>query len=455
MERQSRRAAQDHFGPGHVGSGGDWGWQMTEGNRRVLILVENESVPFDRRVWEESRTLAEAGYRVVVVCPRDSDRGDTEPYVELEGVQIHRFRLRFARHGPGYAREYVSALWHSLRITLRLQRQEPFDVVHVCNPPDLMILAALPLKAVGSRLIFDQHDVVPELYLSRFPGGSRLLHRLLTLLERLAYAAADVVIATNESYRRIALERGRVAPDRVFVVRNGPNLDRFVPVDPDPRLKRGKEHLVCYIGVIGHHDGVDHALRALAHLRHGIGRTDFHAVFIGFGDALESCIGLARELRLGDCVEFTGRGTDEVLQRYLSTADVCLSPDPQSPFNDVSTMMKIMEYMSMSRPIVSFDLTESRFSAGEAAVYAHNDDEEEFARLIAKLLDAPEQRAEMGAAGRRRVEQSLSWNASRQQLLQAYDFALAHRPPTGAGTRVRRLIAGLVPRSAARRHRQR
>jgi glycosyltransferase involved in cell wall biosynthesis len=248
---------------------------------------------------------------------------------------------------------------------------------------------------------------------------------VLRLIERITYAAADIVIATNESYRTIAVERGKVSPDRVFVVRNGPNLDKFVPVEPDPELKRGKDYLACYLGVMGHHDGVDYALRSLANLRHDIGRTDFHAAFIGSGDAFESCVALAGQLRLDDCVEFTGRVSDEAVQRYLSTADVCLSPDPRSPLNDVSTMTKIMEYMSMSCPIVSFDLAETRVSAGEAAVYARNDDEGEFARLIDELLDAPERRAQMGTAGRRRVEQSLSWNTSKKQLLEAYEHVLS------------------------------
>jgi glycosyltransferase involved in cell wall biosynthesis len=418
---------------------------VSEAGRRVLILVENASVPFDRRVWMESRTLTEAGHRVIVVSPKEKDR-DTEPYIELEGVQIYRFPLPFARSGPGYALEYGLALWHSLRMLLRLRRQAPIDVVHICNPPDLLLVAALPLKLLGSRLVFDQHDLVPELYLSRFPDGPRVIYRVLTVLERLTYAVADAVIVTNESYRSIALHRGKVAPDRVFVVRNGPDLDRFVPVQPDPELKRGKAHLACYLGVMGHHDGVDYALRALAHLRHGMGRPDFHAAFIGSGDAFESCVALARQLRLDDCVEFTGRVPDEVVQRYLSTADVCLSPDPHSPLNDVSTMTKIMEYMSMSCPIVSFDLAESRVSAGESAVYARNDDEEEFARLIAELLDAPERRAEMGATGRRRIEQSLSWSASKHQLLKAYDYALLHR--SGNEARARRLLR-LVPGLAA------
>jgi glycosyltransferase involved in cell wall biosynthesis len=421
--------------------------------RRVVILVENESVPFDRRVWDEGRVLVEAGYRVMVVCPRGTDR-DTEPYAELEGIQIYRFPLRFADSGPGYVLEYGLAMWHSLAMLLRLHRRERLTVVHMCNPPDLMVLAVLPLKLLGARLVYDQHDVVPEFYMSRFPEGPRLVYWALRLLERLTFAAADAVIATNQSYRAIALTRGRVPPERVFVVRNGPDLDRFTPVAADPSLKRGKRYLACYVGVMGHHDGVDYALRALAHLRHDLGRIDVHAAFVGSGDAHASCVALARELGLDDCVEFTGRVPNELLQRYLSTADVCLSPDPRSAFNDMSTMTKVMEYMAMSCPIVSFDLTESRFSAGEAAVYASDNDEREFGGLVDELLNDPDRRAAMGAAGRGRVERSLSWNSSKQPLLDAYYHALAGRSQAQARSGLRRLTAVIRLQANGRRDRR-
>lgn len=421
--------------------------------RRVAILVENESVPFDRRVWDECRVLVEAGYQVMVVCPQGTDE-ETEPYAELEGVQIYRFPLRFADSGPGYVLEYGLAMWHSLAMLLRLHRRERLAVVHMCNPPDLMVLAVLPLKLLGARVVYDQHDVVPEFYLSRFPNGPRLVYWALRLLERLTFAAADAVIATNQSYRALALTRGGVPPERVFVVRNGPDLDRFTPMAADPSLKRGKRYLACYVGVMGHHDGVDYALRALAHLRHDLGRTDVHAAFVGSGDARASSMALTRKLGLDDCVEFTGRLPTELVQLYLSTADVCLSPDPRSTFNDMSTMTKVMEYMAMSCPIVSFDLTESRFSAGEAAVYASDNDEREFGRLVDELLSDPDRRAAMGAAGRDRVERSLSWNSSKQSLLDAYDHALAGRPQAHARTGLRRLTAGIRPQANGRRDRR-
>jgi glycosyltransferase involved in cell wall biosynthesis len=282
----------------------------------------------------------------------------------------------------------------------------------------------LPLKLCGARFVFDHHDLVPELFRSRFPNSGGFLYHLMLMLERITFAVADAVIATNESYRRVALERGGKEANRVHVVRNGPDLSRFVPVEPDPALKRGKPYLACYLGVMGFQDGVDYAIRALAHLRGSAGREDVHATFIGAGDAFDTVVALARELGLEDFVEFTGRIPDADVQRYLSTADVCLAPDPKTPLNNISTMTKIMEYMAMGRPIVSFDLVESRVSAGEAAVYAAANDESEFARLIGKLLDDPALRARMGAIGRERVENSLSWAVSAQNLLAAYEGLL-------------------------------
>jgi len=391
--------------------------------KRVLVLVENLSVPFDRRVWQESRALVEAGYRVVVVCPMGSKR-DTEPHVVLEGVEIHRYPMRAAAGGPaGYLREYGTALWHSLRLAARLGR---FDIVHICNPPDLMFLAVLPQTLRGARLVFDHHDLVPELYLSRFDRGKDLLYRAVCLLEHINYRQADVVIATNESYRAAALTRGRKRPEQVFVVRSAPDLTRFGgPAEPDPELRRGKPHLLCYVGVMGPQDGVDYALRALARLRDDVGRTDWHAAFVGGGDAWEDMVALAGRLGLEDMVTFTGRIPDADLVRYLASADVCLAPDPLNPLNDVSTMNKIMEYMAMSRPIVSFDLREARVSAGEAALYAPANDETAFARLIARLLDDPAERERMGRIGRERASQTLSWDRSKDSLLAAYRAVVA------------------------------
>ena len=398
-------------------------------NRRALILVENLSVPFDRRVWQECTTLRDAGWEVHVICPQGEKR-DTEPEAVIDGVRIHRYPLRAATGGPaGYLREYGTALWHTVRLAREVG---PVDVVHACNPPDLLFLPALWLKRRGARFVFDQHDLVPELYLSRFDRGEDLLYRAVCAMERQTYRHADVVIATNESYRDVALSRGGKQPADVFVVRSAPDTDRFLPVPPEPELKEGKPHLLCYLGVMGPQDGVDYALRALAKLRDEVGRTDWHAVFIGSGDAFDAMVALAGQLGLSDQVRFTGRIPDADLVRYLCTADVCLSPDPCNPLNDVSTMNKVLEYMAMGRPIVSFDLREARVSAGDAAVYAPANDEGEFAALIAQLLDDPDERARMGKIGQERIGGPLSWRNSQRSLLDAYASAVARGDRTRA-----------------------
>lgn len=392
---------------------------------RVLILVENLPVPFDRRVWQEALALTEAGFEVVVLCPRGTVR-DREPFEVREGVEIHRYPLREAGAGPlGYVREYGSALWHVRRHARRLTRERPFDVVHACNPPDLLLPAVWSLKRRGrARFVFDHHDLVPEMYLARFKRGRDLLYRLTLVLERLTFRLADVVLATNGSYRRIALARGGKQPEDVFVVRSAPNLERFHAVAPDPSLKKGRPHLLAYLGVMGPQDGIDYALRALAVLRER--RDDWHAVFIGDGDVLEDMRRLTSELGLADNVEFTGRVPDEEVMRILSTTDVCLAPDPKLAHNDLSTMNKILEYMALSRPIVSYDLVEARVSAGDAALYAEANDAESFAACIDELLDDPERRAAMGAAGRARLEQEFSWEHSKRALLEAYGRVLAN-----------------------------
>jgi glycosyltransferase involved in cell wall biosynthesis len=395
---------------------------MSASRGETLILVENLSVPFDRRVWQEACSLRRAGYRVSVICPQGS-RHDTASHEVLEGVDIHRYPLRPASAGAvGYAREYGSALSRTWSLIRRLSRTRRFDVVHACNPPDVLILTAVGLRRRGAATIFDHHDLVPELFVSRFGGDRGLLYRSTFVSERLAFASADVVLSTNESYRRVALGRGRKRPDDVFVVRSAPDLERFCPVPEDPSLRRSKRHLIAYLGVMGPQDGVDHALRALAKLRGR--RDDWHAVFIGGGDVLEEMKVLAATLGLSGSVEFTGRIPDEDVIVRLSSADVCLAPDPKNPLNDVSTMNKIVEYMALARPVVSYDLKEARVSAGDASLYAAANDVGAFAACIEQLLDSPTRRAEMGRLGRRRVEDELSWNRSEEQLLAAYERAL-------------------------------
>jgi len=385
---------------------------------RALILVENLSVPFDRRVWQEATTLRDDDWEVHVICPQGTGR-DTEPEATVDGVHILRYPLRPATGGPrGFLQEYGTALGASLRLALRVQRRfGRIDVVHACNPPDLFFLVGALFRLRGAKFVFDQHDLVPELYESRFDRGRDLLYRAVRLVEKLTYRTAHLVLATNESYRSVALGRGGKRPEQVFVVRSAPQLERFRPVPPDPSVRKGRVHLLAYLGVMGPQDGIDYALRALSHL---VDRDDWHAVFVGGGDCFDQMVALRDELGLADRVDFTGRVCDADVTRYLSTADVCLAPDPKNPLNDVSTMNKIMEYMAMACPIVSFDLREARVSADAAALYATPNDEREFARLVARLLDDPAARRRMGELGRARVEGPLSWKHSAESLLEAY-----------------------------------
>ncbi|MGY1685901.1 glycosyltransferase family 4 protein [Geodermatophilus sp. SYSU D00867] len=386
----------------------------------VLIVVENLPVPLDRRVWQESRALRDAGYRVTVICPMGS-RDHREPRVVEEGITILRYPLRAATGGPsGYVREYAAALWHTARLTRHVWATARIDVVQVCNPPDLLFLAVLPLKLRGVTFVFDHHDLVPELAESRFGGRARWLRRALLAAERWTFARADAVISTNESYRRVALERGGKRPHEVVVVRSAPDLGHFHRRQPMPELALGRRYLAVYVGVMGPQDGVDHALRALAHYHHDLGRTDLQTVFMGSGDATEDMIRFSRELGISEYTTFTGRVPDDFLQSALSTADVALSPDPLNPLNDVSTMNKVVEYMAIGIPIVSFDLTEARVSAGDAATYVPANDVAAFARAIRDLLDDPARRAAMAEVGRERVADELSWEVSRRNLVGLY-----------------------------------
>jgi len=395
------------------------------GERHVLMLVENMSVPADRRVWAEARTLLAGGYRVSVVCPAGRGR-DREPFELVEGVAVHRYPRRDAGGGPwSYLREYGTALRHMRRLARAIDAEHRVDVVHLCNPPDVLFLAARRLRRRGARLVFDQHDLVPELYEARFGRRGGLLHRAAVLCERLTFRVADVVVSPNESYRRIALTRGGKTEDDVFIVRIAPDTERFRPARPDPELRRGKRYLIAYAGTMGPQDGVDHALRALEVL--GQRRDDWRAMFAGSGDSRDEAIALASKLGLGDRVEFPGYLDDADLIRLLSTADVCIAPEPRNALNNASTMIKVVEYMALGRPIVAYDLAETRFSAGEAALYAQPNDPAELASALERLLDDEDLRQRMGEAGRRRVADELGWDRSAESLKRAYLRVFAGR----------------------------
>ena len=377
-------------------------------------------MPFDRRVRQEALALQKAGYEVTVISPQ-GNHGDSEPYELYEGVEIHRFPLRMANRAVGYLREYSDAMWRIRKLIRRLSAERQFGVVHACNPPDFLLAAALPLKRRGTRLVFDHHDLAPELYESRYEKRDAF-YLGLRAAERLAFRAADVVITTNESYRSIAIERGKKRPEDVFVVRNAPDPDRFSPVEPDESMKRGRRHLIAYLGLMGPQDGIDGALRVLALLR--ATRDDWHAVFMGDGEIFEDMRQLARDLGIDDFVEFTGRVHEDRILPILSAADVCIAPEPSSPLNDRSTFVKVVEYMAMGRAVVAYDLPETRASAGDAALYAPSGDEAAFARHVAALLDDPALRALVGERGRQRMAGALGWHCSREELLRAYAAVL-------------------------------
>ncbi|QDL94800.1 glycosyltransferase family 4 protein (plasmid) [Paroceanicella profunda] len=402
--------------------------------RRVLIIVENLPVPFDRRVWLEARTLQAAGAVVSVICPLGPEA--QARYECLEGIHVHRHPLTQARGPAGYLREYAQALWWQGRLAWRVFRTEGFDTLQGCNPPDLIWLVALPFRLMGRAYVFDHHDLSPELFDAKYPVPSRrpgrwlhaALRRGLGLAERLSFATADMVISTNESYRRIARTRGAKGPGAVVVVRSGPDLTRVRPMPPDPRWKAGRRHLVGYVGVMGAQEGLDLLLEAARHLVFDRGRRDLQFCLAGDGPERPALEALARALGLGEHVTFAGRLPDAELFEMLSTADLCVNPDRVTAMNDLSTMNKILEYMALSRPIVQFEVTEGRVSAGDAALYARPDDPRDFAACILTLLRDPGLRMRMGAIGRRRVETRFAWEHEAGRLVEAYRRIAPRRP---------------------------
>lgn len=392
---------------------------------RVLMLLENNPYPQDVRVRREAQALTAAGYHVSVVCPA----GSGQKWHELsDRVQVYRFPAPPPANGIwGYLWEYGYSMVATFFITLLVYVSGGFDVIHAANPPDTYFAVAAFYKLLGKRFVFDHHDLSPEMYRARFGGaGNKLVYRILVWLEKLSYRLADRVIVTNQSYKTIALQRGGLPEERVTIVRNGPDLDKLGVMLCDEEHVPGK-HLIAYAGVMGVQDGVDYLLRALRCLRYDLQRTDFLCVLVGAGDALPSLEVLTYELDLTDYVSFTGWLNSEEVPRHLAAADICVAPEPSNSYTDRSTMIKMMEYMAAGKPIVAFDLPEHRFSAGEAAVYVPPNDELEFARAIAQLMDDPVRRCNMGRCGRRRVETEFAWQHSVPHLLAVYRSVLAQR----------------------------
>ena len=371
-------------------------------------------------------TLRRAGYVVSVICPKG--RGYTASKETIDGIHIYRHSLPVeARGAAAYLVEYPAALFWEFVLSLKVAWRHGFDVIHACNPPDLIFLIALFYKIFGrKRFLFDHHDVNPELYEAKF-GRRDFLWRLLLVAERLTFRTANVSIATNESYRRVAIDRGRMLPDRVFVVRSGPAVDRVKEVPPDPQWRRGRRYMVGYVGVISHQEGLDLLLASIKHIAHNRKRDDVQFVVVGHGPDLHAIVALAEKMQLTDRVTFTGRVDDATLFSILSTADVCVNPDRVTKMNDMSTMNKIMEYMALGKPIVQFDVTEGRYSAQQASLYAAADDPIDFGGKILELIDNPSQRRRMGEFGRRRLHEVLAWHHQEPTLLQAYDTLFALR----------------------------
>jgi glycosyltransferase involved in cell wall biosynthesis len=387
--------------------------------RKVLIIVENLPSPFDRRVWQEATTLRQAGYQVSIICP--TGEGCREKYVELDGIHIYRHNLPTEAKGAlGYAVEYSAALFWEFVLAWRVLFARGFDVIHACNPPDNIFIIGAFFKLFGKKFLFDHHDINPELYEAKF-GRRDFFYKVMLWWERLTFYFADVSIATNESYRKIAIERGRMSPDKVFVVRSGPKLDRLRIIPPIEALKNGRRYLVGYVGVMGQQEGIDYLLRSIRHIVHERGRSDIQFGLVGGGTSLEEMKDYARELGIADHVTFTGRVPDQELLEMLNTADVCVNPDVANEMNDKSTMNKIMEYMALGKPIVQFDLTEGRFSAQQASLYAKRNDEVDFAEKILDLIGNEALRKEMGEFGRQRVTNELEWKYEAPKLLAAYD----------------------------------
>ncbi|WP_422742549.1 glycosyltransferase family 4 protein [Mycobacterium sp. WMMD1722] len=408
--------------------------------KRVVILVENLPVPFDRRVWQEATTLRDHGWEVTVICP--TGKGYEELRDVVAGIHVYRFRLPTEGDGAlSYLAEYSTALWHTFRLALKVRRERGFDVIHACNPPDFFFLVGLFFKLFSrTRFLFDHHDIMPELYVAKF-GRRGLLWKVMVWLERATFRTADVSIATNESYRRIAIERGGMDPQRVFVVRSGPMLERLKMVPPKPELKCGKRYLVGYVGVMGKQEGIDLLLLAVKHIVEVMDRHDIHVGLVGGGTSLEEMRQLALSEGIAEYVTFTGRVPDDELLDMLNTADICVNPDVANEMNDKSTMNKIMEYMALGKAIVQFDLTEGRYSAGEASLYAAKNDPVDLARKIVELLDDPDRRTRMGEFGQRRVQNELAWNYEVPNLIRAYDAVMSSTNGirTGRGHWLRRV----------------
>jgi glycosyltransferase involved in cell wall biosynthesis len=388
--------------------------------KHILIIVENLPVPFDRRVWQEANTLKDNGAEISIICPKM--KGFHKKYEQLNGIHIYRHPLPLEGSGAlGYLLEYTVALFWEFILSWKIFIKKRFQVIHGCNPPDLIFLVAKAFKPFGVKYVFDHHDINPELYIAKY-NKKDFFYKLMVKFEYLTFKTASFSIATNESYKEIAIQRGKMHPDKVQVVRSGPNLERLRIVPPNNEFKKGKSFLVGYVGVIGEQEGIDLLLKSAQYIVQK--RSDVHFAIIGGGTNLENMKSLSQKMKLEKYVDFYGRVPDDLLIGILNTADICVNPDKPSEMNNLSTMNKIMEYMALKKPIVQYDLKEGRISAQKASLYAENENTSDFAEKILYLIDNPEVRKEMALFGYRRVVEELSWEHESKKLLSLYDKIL-------------------------------
>lgn len=393
--------------------------QKSGAGRKILIIVENLPVPFDTRVWQEATTLVKNGYTVSVICPKG--KGYEKEEEVLAGVHVYRHDLKTEGSGfVGYVKEYGSALYHEIRLAKKIYKEIGFDVIHGCNPPDDIYMVAKHFRKYGVRYVFDHHDICPELFEAKF-GKKGLLYKSQLWLERQTYRHAAFAFVTNESYKRIAIERGGMDPAKVYVLRSGPRLERLRIQEPKPELKKGRKYMVGYLGVIGKQEGIPYLLEAARYIRNELHRDDICYGIVGGGTSLEELKTLSVSMGIDDIVTFTGRAPDDIMLDYLNTADICVNPDEYNPMNDKSTMNKVLEYMALGKPIVQFDLIEGKYSAKEASVYANPNDAVDMAKKIVELLDNPQKRQEMSVYGRKRIVEELSWEHTSKALLAGYE----------------------------------
>ena len=388
--------------------------------KHILFIVENQPLPSDVRVWSEIQAVKELGYDVTAISPVNERA--KKKYEIIDGVEIFRHPMPVeAKTKAGFLFEYVNALFWELFLSVRIFLKKRFHIIHGANPPDHIFIVALFFKLFGTQYIFDHHDITPENYLAKF-GKNTFVYKILLIMEMLTFKTADIVISTNESYKKIAINRGKKNRNKVFVVRNGPDMSKVIFMSPNERLKKGFDYLVAYLGVIGNQEGIDILLKTIHHIVYDKDIKNIGFMIIGTGPDWNNMVRLSKEMKIDKYVTFTGFIPYKNLYEILATADVCVNPEFRNEFTDKSTMIKIMDYMVFGKPIIQFETTEGKVTAGNAALYLDKNDEVEFAEAIINLLNDPEKRKEMGKIATKRIKEKLNWDIQKVNLKKAYNY---------------------------------